>query len=81
MVEFLKDVKQIDGDFTFEEGKRYPSMTNPAEEGKILILQPNSPKNHHYWSSFPMSAEGSVFRLLDRVEMTTPEIIAENKVL
>lgn len=79
MVEFLKEVKQNDGDFTFEKGGRYASKDNPADTDKVLIRQPNSPKKCPWWSSFPKSKEGELFRTLDRTEMTVQEIIEENK--
>lgn len=81
MIEFLKDVKQNNGEFTFKAGTRYPSMDNPEDATKILIRQPNSPKNRNWWSSFPKNAEGELFRTLKRTEMTTQEIIMENKTL
>lgn len=80
MVEFLKDIEQEDGEFTFKAGKWYPSQEHPEDADRILIRQPNSPKHSNYWSSFPKTAEGVMFRTVKQTEMTAQEIESENKV-
>ena len=82
MVEFLKTIKGTD--FSYEEGKRYCSMNDLIEENlqdKIFVRQPNSPKKTNWWTTFPKSSEGEIFKTLDNGEMSLSEMIEENKIL
>lgn len=82
MVEFLKEVKGKY--FTYEKGKRYASMDDfPKGElkDKVLIRRPDSPKKKNWWTEFPKSSEGVLFRTLDNGEMSLAEMIEENKIL
>ena len=80
MVEFLKDITGKNIGFKYEKGKRYISMDDAVKD-KILVLQPNSPKDKNLWTSFPKSDEGIIYRTLNNGEMTFTEMIEENKVL
>lgn len=82
MVEFLKTIKGKD--FSYEEGKRYTSMDDIVDDilkDKILVRQPNSPKNANWWTEFKKLDEGVVFRTIDNCEMSLLEMIEENKLL
>lgn len=82
MVEFLQDVEG--GGFTYEVGKRYCSMSDLKEEGledKIFVRQPNSPKKKNWWSSFPLSVEGNLFRVLLDDDLNYLERAEENRLL
>ena len=82
MVEFLKTIKE--NDFSYEAGKRYCSMDDLKEDDlkdKILVRQPNSPKNKNWWTVFSKSDDGITFKTLDNREMSLLEMIEENEIL
>lgn len=82
MVEFLQTVKHKD--FAYEEGKRYVSIDEFVDstiKDTILVRQPNSPKNKDWWTRFPTSSDGVLFKTIDDCDMTLYDIIEEDKVI
>ena len=82
MVEFLKDV--TGEDFSYEEGKRYCSMDDLTEEDLkdfIFVRQPNSPKRRNWWTKFPQSSNGDLFRVLNEEELSILERLEEYRLL
>ncbi len=82
MVEFLQDVKG-DG-FIYEKGKRYCAVSDLKEEDltdKIFVRQPNSPKKKNWWSSFPKSLEGDLFKVLSDDDLDYFERAEETRLL
>lgn len=82
MVEFLKTIKGKD--FSYEQGKRYVSSHSYTEanlKDKVFVRQPNSPKKKNWWTEFPKSSKGEVFKILPEDEMDFFEKREEDRLL
>ena len=81
MVEFLEEIKGAD--FTYEKGKRYCSMNDFKGElkDKVFVRQPNSPKKQNWWTEFPKTSDGQIFKTINEDEMDFFEKHEEDKLL
>jgi len=81
-VEFLETIGN--DDFEYKKGKRYCAIIDASGENLkniIFVRQPNSPKNENWWTSFPKNNLGTIFKILEREDLSLLEREEEDRLM